>query len=306
MQLDGKVAVVTGAASGIGRAMAMRFARADMKVVLADIDAAALGETLDRMKAEFPDVIAVRTDVCDWRSVDELARRAVDAYGTVHVVCNNAGVGAESSAIWELSIEEWEWMIGVNFWSVVHGIRTFIPIMIDSGARCHMVNTASISGLIAGWGTYGVAKHAVVALSESLATQLQLAGADIGVSVVCPAAVNTDIAAGRARRRTWALGGSPGARPSVLADFFKGYRARMDANIAAGISADEVAEQVLDAIQARTFYVLTHPAHQEQRVREYAASILSRRPPNPPAIYSKEALSGKGVGGMPPAGHGSK
>jgi NAD(P)-dependent dehydrogenase (short-subunit alcohol dehydrogenase family) len=195
-ELRGKVAVVTGAASGIGRAMAERFAREGMKLVLADVQEKPLAEARDAIARGGAEVIAVPTDVSKWEQVDALAKRAFEAYGAAHVVCNNAGVGT-GGVTWEMSPADWEWVFGVNQWSVVHGIRAFVPRMIAQGEG-HIVNTASIAGLLSapGMGAYCATKHAVVAISECLHLDLAVTGngSKVHVSVVCPAWVKTSIA----------------------------------------------------------------------------------------------------------------
>jgi NADP-dependent 3-hydroxy acid dehydrogenase YdfG len=188
--LDGRVAVVTGAASGIGRAMAARFQEAGMRVVMADVEALAL----EKAAAEIgggPNVLPVPTDVTSQDAVDALAERALGAFGAVHVVCNNAGVFT-GGLVWEAPLSDWEWILGVNVMGVVHGIRSFVPILVRQGEG-HVVNTASMAGVTATplTGIYNASKHAVVAISETL--RLELEGKGVGVSCVCPEAVRTGI-----------------------------------------------------------------------------------------------------------------
>src|SRR6202049_3087179 len=168
-EFAGKVAVVTGAASGMGRAFAERFAREGMRVVLADIEQAALDRAVGDLRRQDYDVVGIRTDVCHLESVQDLARRALEAYGKIHVVCNNAGVeGYHDGPIWEVTDRDWLWAFGVNFWGVVHGARTFMPIMLDQDEEGHMVNTAALAGLVRSGSVDGVTKHAVVALTEAM------------------------------------------------------------------------------------------------------------------------------------------
>ena len=190
-----KVAVITGAASGIGLGIARRAAKEGMKVVLADIEKDALNQTEEELKASGVDVISVLTDVSKSENIEKLAQKTIDAFGEVHLLCNNAGVAAPG-ALWETILSDWEWVIGVNLWGVIHGIRTFIPIMLQQDNECHIVNTSSMAGLLAGDpgnGIYSITKQGVVALSESLRTGFVVMGAKIGVSVLCPGIVNTRI-----------------------------------------------------------------------------------------------------------------
>ena len=176
-ELRGKVAVVTGAASGIGRALAGRFAAEGMKVVLADVEGPALAKAESELRAGGATVLAVAADVARAEAVDALAARTLEAFGGVHVLCNNAGVYA-SGLSWERPLADWEWVLGVNLWGVIHGVRAFVPIMLRQGSEAHIVNTASVAGLISGpfSAPYNVSKYGVVALSESLHYELALAG----------------------------------------------------------------------------------------------------------------------------------
>ena len=190
-----KVAVITGAASGIGRGLARRAAREGMKVVLADIERDALNQTEEELKKSGTSVISVLTDVSKLEDIEKLARITIDTFGEVHLLCNNAGVGM-GGFLWDCTLADFNWVIGVNLWGVIHGIRTFIPIMLKQNNECHIVNTASMSGLITGEaanGIYSITKHGLVALSESLRTAFIPLNSKIGVSGVCPGIVNTKI-----------------------------------------------------------------------------------------------------------------
>src|SRR5579859_6353551 len=185
-EFAGKVAVVTGAAGGLGRALADRFAREGMRVVLADLEQATLDRAVGELRRQDYDVVGVRTDVAHLASVQDLARRALEAYGKIHVVCNNAGVEPQHAGpIWEATDRDWLWAFGVNFWGVVHGARTFMPIMLDQNEEGHMVNTASMAGLVRSGEVDGVTKHAVVALTEAMDTQLAQRETRLAVSVLC-------------------------------------------------------------------------------------------------------------------------
>jgi NAD(P)-dependent dehydrogenase (short-subunit alcohol dehydrogenase family) len=191
--LDGRVGVVTGAASGIGLALTSRFLAAGMRVVMADVEAAALEDAAARLEAG-PNVLPVPTDVTDADAVDALAERTLDAYGAVHVVCNNAGVFT-GGLCWEAPLADWRWIFEVNLMGVVHGLRSFVPLLLRQ-EEGHVVNTASMAGVTATplTGIYNASKHAVVALSETLRLELAARGGTVGVSVVCPEAVRTGIA----------------------------------------------------------------------------------------------------------------
>ena len=195
-QFEGKTAVVTGAASGIGRALAERFAQARMQVVLADIEKDALDRAVQELEQRQHRVIGVVANTMVRESVEALAKRAIEEFGKVHVVCNNAGIAAMASGmkpIWEVSDRDWQWVMGVNFYGVLYGIQAFVPHMLAHGEEGHIVNTASLAGLMPGGGTYGVSKHGVLSLTETLHQNLTMQGAKIGASVLCPGFVNTNI-----------------------------------------------------------------------------------------------------------------
>jgi NAD(P)-dependent dehydrogenase (short-subunit alcohol dehydrogenase family) len=265
--LQGKVAVVTGAASGIGRALAERFAADGMRVALADVEQEALARVARELAGSGAEVLAVATDVSRAADVEELRDRVLARFGAVHVVCNNAGVSL-GGPIWELDADDWRWVLGVNLWGVIHGVRTFVPVLLAQGDEGHVVNTASLAGLTspAGGGAYNVAKHAVVALSETLHRDLRAIGARVRVSVLCPSYVATAILdSGRNRPH----GAAPRREPSPEAR----------AKIAAGMPPADVAARVADAIRAERFYVLTHPAEKD-RVRRRLEDLLAERDPS--------------------------
>ena len=274
-ELAGKVAVTTGAASGIGRALVERFARAGMKLVLADVEEAALAAAAEELAAAGADVLAVQTDVSRADDVDALARRTYEHFGAAHVLCNNAGV-ALAGLLWEHSLEDWRWLLGVNVWGVVHGIRSFVPRMLEAKTPGHSVNTASVAGLTSapGLGVYNVSKHAVVTLSETLAKDLVMVGAPIKVSVLCPGFVNTRIL-DSSRNRPAAFGPER-PRPSDMEPVIRSL-------IAAGMPPAEVAQRVLGAIEDERFYVLTHPDFTAQ-VKERCQDIVEGRTPSVQSI----------------------
>jgi len=274
--LKGKVAVVTGGASGIGRAMAERFAAEGMKVVLADIEEGALARAESEMLAAGATVASKRTDVSQGEDVEALARFTVDTFGAVHVLCNNAGVGVGGNS-WQQTEADWEWVLGVNLWGVIHGIRAFVPIMLEQGDECHVVNTASGAGLhTRPWvAMYCASKHAVVALSECLHHELSLTGSKVKVSVLCPAVVNTRIGESERNRpdvlRNAADAGVPGQQMQAMEQAFR-------ALLATGLPPEQVAGAVVDAIKAERFYIITHE-ETKGRVRSRMQDILEDRSP---------------------------
>jgi len=273
--LQDKVAVVTGAASGIGRAMAERFAAERMKVVLADIEEKALAEAEREMKASGAAVIAVRTDVSKAADVEALAQRTIESFGAVHVVCNNAGVGPAKGAIWELTEADWRWVLGVNLWGVLHGVRAFVPIMLKQDSEGHIVNTASVAGLLSApfAATYCVAKHGVVTLSESLHRELAQVGSKVKVSVLCPAWVKTQLMDGDRNRPRELQNASDQATPqaTMMNEAFCQL-------VASGTDPGEIGDAVVDAIRDEKFYILPHPEWKEQ-VRVRMEDILEGRIP---------------------------
>ena len=250
--LKDRIAVVTGGASGIGRALALLFAREGADVVVADLDEAGMAETVAGVVQAGRRGLAVKTDVSHLADVQALADRAFAELGAVHVVCNNAGV-----ALWggleSVSHQDWEWAMGVNLWGVIHGVEAFVPRMVAQKQPGHVVNTASMAGLIAsqGLGVYNTTKYAVVGLSETL--QKDLRGHDIGVSVLCPMGVNTRIRQSERNRpatlrnATAAREGAPAAREGTAVELIGRY-----------LPPEHVAERVLRAIYANRLYVITH------------------------------------------------
>jgi NAD(P)-dependent dehydrogenase (short-subunit alcohol dehydrogenase family) len=267
LELSGRTAVVTGGAGGIGRALVLAFTRAGARVVVADVDEPAMAEVISTVRGMGGQAIAVRTDVSELSQVQALADRAFATFGKVHVLCNNAGValwgGLESA-----SHRDWQWVLGVNLWGVIHGVEAFVPRMIADKEPGHVVNTASMAGLIAsqGLGIYNTSKYAVVGLSETLAKDLRPYG--IGVSVICPLGVDTRIRESERSRPGGLRNDAPGsAEPMAL--------------IGRTLAPEAVAEMVLAAIRDDRLYVITHEEGLEplrRRFQRVEQAILERTP----------------------------
>ena len=272
--LAGRVAVVTGAASGLGRAMAVRFAGEGMRLVLADIEPEPLRALEQELADRGSDVVADVVDVSRAEDIDRLATVAFERFGAVHVLCNNAGV-VKRARSWALTEDDWRWVLGVDLWSVVHAVRAFVPRMLALGEPGHLVNTASMAGLlpIPNLAAYSVAKSGVVALSEVLQLDLDAEGAQIGVSVLCPGFIPTRITESE-RNRPTQLGDTSSAPPV----------ARTTAGVTPTMDADEVAGQVVDAIRANRFWILTHDDYREV-IRDRAAGIGTDARPVAPPIW---------------------
>ena len=274
--LRGKVAVITGGASGIGWAVARRAAAEGIKVVIADIEEGALKQAERELTSQGTDAIAVATDVADAASVRELRERALRRYGAVHLVHNNAGVGG-GGPIWEVPEEDWRWIVGVNLWGVIHGVATFVPLLMEQGEG-HVVNTASIAGLTTApfIGPYNATKQAVVAISETLYKDLEAAGVSgVGVSVLCPGFVQTRIADAGRNRPDWA--------PARDVENAEEVRATIQDLVDGGIPPSVVADMVLDAVRTDTFYIRTHP-ELDAAIRTRFEDILGGRPPSPTIV----------------------
>lgn len=252
-EIAGKVAVVTGAASGIGRATATRFAEEGMKVVLADIEEPALNDVVADLKGAGHDVIGVSTDVSKWEAIEALATKTIEAYGAVHVLHNNAGV-VVSGPVDELSLADWEWVLGVDLWSVIYGIKAFVPLIKQAGEG-HIVNTASTAGLQSanGIGPYNVSKFGVVALTETLRLELDAAKSSVSASVLCPGAINTQIV--QSKRNRSADSASSHQASAVEEAFEKNAGAMLER----GMDPSDVADMIVNAIRKNDFWIITHP-----------------------------------------------
>ncbi|MBX6390575.1 MAG: SDR family NAD(P)-dependent oxidoreductase [Frankia sp.] len=267
-EFAGKVAVVTGAGSGMGKAFATRWAAEGMKVVAADIQQDALDATVKELREAGHSVLGVRTDVSRESDIVALADAALAEFGAVHLVCNNAGVeGYLEGPIWAATDKDWAWTVGVNFWSVVYGVRTFVPIMLRQNEPAHVVNTASMTAVISAPNMYGITKHAVLALSEVLAANLREAGAPIGVTALCPGTIATNLFYGNRNRPPELRNDEepPGA------DAARELRARMHGVLSAGMPPAEVADKLVAAVRRNALYLLTDHDWDDQVIARHEA-----------------------------------
>lgn len=271
-----KVAVITGGAAGLGKAMAERFAREGVKLVLVDIEKPVLDATVKEFQSKGVECIGVAGDVSKEETVQRMLDEALKAFGKVNILCNNAGV-ASGGKTWERSTKDWEWVLGVNLWSVIHGIRLFVPQMLKQGDECHIVNTASMAGLTSNpfMATYNVTKHGVVTLSETLFQELKLLQSKVGVSVLCPAWVKTNIHE------------SDRNRPAELTDaeaedqidpMGQMLEAQVRQLIASGLEPSVIGDAVFGAVKDETFYILTHEDTIDA-VRRRMDEIINRKDP---------------------------
>lgn len=281
---NNKVAVITGAASGIGLAFAELFAEQGMKIVLADIEQAALQQAVEKIKGKGNEAIGVVTDVASSESVDALAQAAKRTFGGIHIACNNAGVFT-GGPLWKASIADYEWLMGVNQWGIIHGIRSFVPIMIEQGCDCHIVNTASMAGLTSMpyAGIYHMTKHAALALTECLYHELVFEAPQVGVSVLCPELVNTGII--NSERNRPDSYNKPGDIPPS-----DGRQLANDSIAAAkvsGINPRLIAERTLAAIENKQFYILAEDAWRDTANIRLDDIRLTRNPTlAPPEVES--------------------
>ena len=276
-EFAGRTAVITGAGSGMGKAFALRWAAEGMNVVLGDIQQDALDATVAEISATGGSVAGVRTDVSKIADIEALATAAEAAFGPIHLVHNNAGVeGYLDGPVWAASDRDWEWTVGVNFWSVVYGIRTFVPRMLAHGQEGHVVNTCSMTSVVQATNMYGITKHAVIALSEVLWADLRQAGAPIGVTALCPGTIATNLFHG-SRNRPEELtdeGGNISAGGKDLRD-------RMHLVLAAGMPPSEVADKVVTKVRGAGqhgsdgLYLLTDHEWDDQVIARHEAIIAS-------------------------------
>lgn len=285
-EFEGQVAVITGAASGIGRRLAIRCAQEGLKLVLADIEPTTLSQTEALLSAAGATVLSVVTDVSKASQVEALAQKTLDTFGAVHLLFNNAGVALVGPAVWEYTPADWEWLIGVNLWGVIHGIRVFVPIMLSQESKCHIINTASGAGLLSNpnFGAYNVTKHAVVTLSETLHHELVQKGAKIKVSVLCPRAVNTKLFELSRNRPSQLL--NDAKQKAQRKDKYEPFWQQMQQITETGMSPVQVADVVFEAIRNEKFYILTHPKVKDG-VQMRMEDILQERHPTNPRKRSK-------------------
>jgi NAD(P)-dependent dehydrogenase (short-subunit alcohol dehydrogenase family) len=279
----GRTAVITGAASGLGREFARHACGLGMQLVLADVEAAPLNALVAELGSAGCRVLGEVVDVSRSEDVARLAERAYAEFGEVSLLFNNAGVGS-GGYLWENSEADWQWVLGVNLWGVVHGIRHFVPRMLTSGQPAHIVNTASVAGLLCApvMGVYNVSKHAVVALTETLHHDLRMAGAQIGVSLLCPAFVPTGIALSHRNRPADLRGAAPTASQKMA------HAAIVKAVDSGRVAAPEVARITFEAIAEDRFYVFTHPQILPS-VQLRFDDILAKRTPSDPYLVKPSA-----------------
>ena len=278
-----KVAVVTGAASGMGLAFAHRFADEGMAVVAADIESEPLAMAEAALKAKGGRVLAVRANVMSEDDVNALADKAFSTFGNVHIVCNNAGVAATAATLrsrpWETPMSDWEWTWGVNFMGVLYGIRAFIPRMLENGEEGHIVNTASMAGLLTGANPYNVSKHSVVCLTEGIYKEFKGMGAKLSASVLCPGLIKTAILEAE-RNRPAELGGHTSTDLATQRPEIQMFAAGFKAALEQGYEPEEVARQVFEAVRDDKFYIFPAQEGVLASVKARMTDIIEQRNPS--------------------------
>jgi NAD(P)-dependent dehydrogenase (short-subunit alcohol dehydrogenase family) len=280
-----KTAVITGSANGIGLAIAERLLKAGMKVVIADIDPNSIDKQVSRLKSEGYPVEGKVTDVTSESSVRELAEFTISKFGNIHILCNNAGIGggaADDKSLWEASISDWKWVLDINVWGVIHGIRVFTPLMLAHGEEGHIINTASKAGLIVGTSLYSTSKHTVLALTEALYVQLKQVNSNLGVSVLCPGAVNTNLKSNSNRIRpvdtlSDEISNISNQDKSFQStNFMSTYQNTVQTRMAAGLEPAEMAEILMQGLESGDFYILPNRL-EDAGVKERFKNIQARK-----------------------------
>ena len=276
-----RTAVITGAASGIGYALAERFGAEGMNVVMADVEERALEAAHNKLSDLGVNAIAVKADVSQLEEIQALADRAYDEYGAVHILCNNAGVGGGGmKPLWEQPLNSWRWVMGVNLWGVIHGIHAFLPRMVEQASEGHVVNTASSAGLMQGSGIYGVTKHAVVSLSEGLYQDLRGVESKIGVSVLCPGFVDTNITESERNRPENLPGDAPPEHiPEEVQQRIEMFRGLLKS----GYRPSEIADAVFDGVREGKLYVVPAQPMIKEGIRSRLDNVANERNPVVPA-----------------------
>lgn len=276
MEFKNKVALVTGAASGIGAAIAERCAYEGMKVVLADIDKEALINTENVLKSTGAETLSVVCDVSKETDMDLLAEKAINNFGQVNLLFNNAGVAA-GTILWRNTSADWKWVLGVNLWGLINSTKVFVPVMLKQNNECHIINTASLAGLTSapGNGVYSVTKHAIVNFSETLYYELKLAKSKIDVSVICPGFVNTRLSDAERNRPIELKNTLESAKPSPqkqkAEEMFR-------SGVANGMAPELIADKVFDAIKKKKFYIITHEGS-KKLIKQRMEDILNEKNP---------------------------
>lgn len=285
-----KTIVITGGASGIGLAMAKRFAAEGANIVVADVEATALDQAVDRLRATGAEAVGVVTDVTRFESLVELERQAVAAFGKVHVLCNNAGVGAQEDVpLWELPLSDWRWTLDVNLWGVIHGVKAFVPGMLAHGEEGHVVNTSSGNGgliVLPNTPIYATSKGAVSTLTEALHYQLTGMSAKIKAAVLYPGPhiVTSNIFDARRNRTAAYEREVPQAMPPITLDMIRQFAEASGTKLAT-TEPGEVAEQVIAALGEDRYFILPPSPDGDRRLRERTDAVLARRNPVPPALF---------------------
>ena len=285
VNLMDKTAVITGAASGIGLATAERFLKAGMKVVIADINAESIEKHVTRLKSDGHSVEGKVTDVTSESSVRELAEFTITKFGNIHILCNNAGIGggaADDKSLWEASISDWKWVLDINVWGVIHGIRVFTPLMLAHQQEGHIINTASKAGLTFGTSLYSTSKHTVLALTEALYVQLKQVNSNLAVSVLCPGAVNTNLKSNSNRIRpvnsfSDEISNLSNQDKSFQStNFMSTYQNTVQTRMAAGLEPVEMAEILMQGLESGDFYILPNRL-EDAGVKERFKNIQARK-----------------------------